>query len=77
MNQNRLSDRDIAQDLLSDLKELALGYHMATVEASSQTVRDTFKNNHDDWMNEQHGLWQTMYSKGWYQPPLTGPGRGT
>jgi spore coat protein CotF len=56
VNQNRLSDRDIAQDLLSDLKELALGYHMATVEASSQTVRDTFKNNHDDWMNEQHGL---------------------
>ncbi|MEA4882637.1 MAG: spore coat protein [Clostridia bacterium] len=66
MDEGRLTDKDIAADLLSDLKEMALGYHMATIEAANASVRSTFMNGHDDCMKEQRELWETMYSKGWY-----------
>jgi spore coat protein CotF len=65
--QGKFTDKDIASDLLSDLKEMLLGYHMATVESASPNVRSTFMNSHDDYMKEQRELWETMYSKGWYQ----------
>jgi spore coat protein CotF len=65
--QNRLTDQDIANDLLCGLKELALGYHMASTEAANQGVWNTFVNSHDEIMKQQRELWETMYSKGWYQ----------
>ncbi len=65
--QNRLTDKDIATDLLCGLKEMALSYHMASVEAANPRVRTAFESAHDDAMKQQWELWQTMHSKGWYQ----------
>ncbi|MCR4426502.1 MAG: spore coat protein [Firmicutes bacterium] len=67
MDQNRLTDKDIATDLLSDLKDMAFGYHMAAVEAADVNVRNTFSSHHDEYMREQRELWETMNAKGWYQ----------
>jgi len=64
---NNLTDKDIAHDILCGLKGIALGYHTASSEAASQSAWKTFSSNHDDVMKHQRKLWETMYSKGWYQ----------
>lgn len=67
MDQGKLTDKDIAADILGDVKEMLLGYHNASVEAVDPGVRSTFVNGHDDYMKEQRALWETMNSKGWYE----------
>jgi len=72
----RLSDRDIAADLLSDAKELSSGYHMATMEAANRDLRRTFEGCHDEWVNAAKELFDYMYTKGWYQVQPASPGGG-
>ena len=67
MDQARLSDKDIATDLLNDIKEMALGYHLATMEAANMNVRNTFFNHHSECVKQQKELFDTMQARGWYQ----------
>ena len=70
---DRLSDKDIAVDLLTGVKHLSSMYHNATMESANRDLREAFQKCHDEYVNSAKELFDYMHSKGWYQlSPATG-----
>ena len=49
MPQQQLTDKDIAGDVLTGVKHMAQGYMLALLESQNQTLRQTFKDFHDQY----------------------------
>jgi len=68
--QQQLTDKDITGDVLNSVKHMAHGYMMAVIESSDQTLRQTFKEFHDQCLNDQYRIFQLMNQHGWYKVPM-------
>jgi spore coat protein CotF len=68
--QQQLTDKDIAGDVLTGVKYMAQGYMMAVIESSDQTLRQTFKDFHDQCLNDKYRIFQVMNQHGWYKVPM-------
>ncbi len=65
-NRNRLSDRDMLLDLLATEKYMSHLYDHAIMEASGDTVRDTFVALQQDEHETTQMLFDFMHQHGWY-----------
>lgn len=65
-NRNRLSDRDMLLDLLATEKYMSHLYDHAIMEASGDTVRDTFVALQQDEHETAQMLFDFMHQHGWY-----------
>lgn len=73
-----LTDRDILMDLLYDAKMVSLGYHTAMLESSSDRVRNTLMQIHNDELNTHKQIFDLMHSRGFYPvEPARGAITGT
>ncbi|RJX23904.1 MAG: spore coat protein [Dethiobacter sp.] len=66
----QLTDKDIAGDVLTGVKYMAQGYMMAVMESNDQNLRQTFKDFHDQCLNDQYRIFQVMNQHGWYKVPM-------
>ena len=66
----QLTDKDIAGDVLTGTKHMAQGYMMAIIEANDQNLRQTFKDFHDQCLDDQYRVFQVMSQRGWYKVPM-------
>lgn len=66
----QFTDKDIAGDVLTGVKHLAQGYMTAVLESQDQSLRQTFKNFHDQCLNDQNQVFQIMHRNGWYKVPM-------
>jgi len=73
MVQPNLSDRDIAEDLLSSEKYVSDLYAKATLEATDPRLRSTFQQLHSEAQNAAKHAFDYLNSKGWYQPRRADP----
>ncbi|NPV69399.1 MAG: spore coat protein [Firmicutes bacterium] len=64
---DKLSDRDIAVDMLTGVKQLSSMYHNATMESANRDLRETFQKCHDEYVDSAKELFDYMNSKGWYR----------
>lgn len=62
-----LSDKDMVGDLLSTVKQMSSGYHMALLESVNQELRNTFSSLHDDQVTQARRLFDVMHQRGWYK----------
>ncbi|NPV52567.1 MAG: spore coat protein [Firmicutes bacterium] len=60
------NDKDMVGDLLSSIKSMSAGYHMAVLESANDGIRQTFKKLHDDQIQQAKTLFDTMNTRGWY-----------
>ncbi|MDR7865583.1 MAG: spore coat protein [Sporomusaceae bacterium] len=65
-NRNRLSDRDMLLDLLATEKYMSHLYDHAIMEATADTVRDTFVALQQDEHETAQMLFDFMHQHGWY-----------
>lgn len=65
-SRNRLSDRDMLLDLLTTEKYMSHLYDHAIMEASGDTVRDTFDALQQDEHETAQMLFDFMHQQGWY-----------
>ena len=70
MQYQQLTDKDIASDILTGIKYMSQGYMHAIMEAQDQNLRQTFKDYHDQCLNDQYRLFQLMQQNGWYKVPM-------
>ncbi len=68
--QQQLTDKDIAGDVLTGIKHLAQGYMLAILESQNQNLRQTFKDFHDQNLNDHWQVFQIMQQNGWYNVPM-------
>ena len=66
----QLTDKDIAGDILTGIKHMAHGYMLAVVESNDQNLRQTFKDFHDQYLDDQYRVFQIMNQRGWYKVPM-------
>lgn len=66
----QLTDKDIAGDVLTCTKHMAHGYMTAILEAQNQNLRQTFKDFHDQYLNDHYRIFQIMHQNGWYKVPM-------
>jgi|GEM_PF-3491612 hypothetical protein len=71
-HRNRLSDRDMLLDLLTTEKYMSHLYDHAIMEATDDTVRDTFIALQQDEHESAQMLFDFLHQQGWY---TTGAGR--
>ncbi|MEW5920703.1 MAG: spore coat protein [Bacillota bacterium] len=69
MQAQQFTDKDIAGDVLTGVKHMAQGYMTAVMESQDQNLRQTFKDFHDQCMNDQYQIFQLMSKNGWYKVP--------
>ena len=60
MEYQQLTDKDIANDILTGVKYMSQGYMHAILESQDQTLRQTFKDFHDQCLNDQYSIFQVM-----------------
>ena len=70
MPQQQLTDQDIAGDVLTGIKFLAQGYMHATMESQNQNLHQTFKDFHDQHLDDHWQVFQFMKQNGWYKVPM-------
>ena len=63
----KLTDRDIAYDILYGCKQGAMVCMDATLESASPHCRDIFHRLHDDHLRDQWRVWQFLHHKGEYR----------
>jgi len=66
----QLTDKDIAGDILTGIKHMAQGYMTAIMESQDQTLRQSFKDFHDQCLSDQEKVFQIMQENGWYKVPM-------
>jgi len=64
-----LTDKDIADDILDNLKASTQGYTMGVLEAADQNIRQTFVEFQQGCQNSHWKLFNMMNERGWYQVP--------
>lgn len=70
MPQQQLTDKDIAGDVLTGIKHMAQGYMYAILESQNQILHQTFKDFHDQYLNDHWQVFQVMEQNGWYKVPM-------
>ncbi len=65
-----LSDKDIAGDVLTSIKNGCNGYMYAVMESQDTNLRQTFKDYHDQLLDNQEQMFRYMQHQGWYQVPM-------
>lgn len=68
--QQQFTDKDIAGDVLTGVKHITQGYMTAVMESQDQNLRQTFKDFHDQCLNDQYQVFQIMNKNGWYKVPM-------
>lgn len=63
----RLDDRDIVTDCLMGTKLSSSSFHHAVLEASNDSIRNTFLRMHNDSLMMNKTLFDLMRQRGWYQ----------
>ncbi|HHY39092.1 MAG TPA: spore coat protein, partial [Clostridia bacterium] len=63
-----ISDRDIAEDILSSEKYVTDIYSKAVVEASDQRLRDTLHQIYSDMQHNAKRIYDYLNARGWYRP---------
>lgn len=63
-----MNDKEIMNDILNDTKSLCGLYMHGTIEASCPDVHTTFKKALNETLQVQNDTYNTMTTKGWYQP---------
>ncbi len=66
----QLTDKDIAGDVLTAIKHGSMGYMQAVLEAQDTSLRQTFKDYHDQLLDNQEQVFRYMQHQGWYQVPM-------
>lgn len=66
MNEIRLTEKEIMQDILTTEKHGISSYSSGISETSCQNLRDTLVNNFRGTENIQFKVWDVMHQKGWY-----------
>ena len=64
---NSLNDKEIMEQVLNNLKSLAVLYHYATQEASTETLYPELKHNMDETLCKAHETYKAMEQKGFYK----------
>jgi len=62
----KLNDKDYANILLSNLKELVKNYSVSLTEASNEILYQKYKEIFDEYTNLQREVYELMFRKGWY-----------
>lgn len=70
MVQQQLNDKDISGDALNSIKLSCSSYMHAILEAQDESLRQTFKDYHDQCLNNQEQIFRYMQQQGWYQVPM-------
>lgn len=65
----QFTDKDIADDILTGVKHMSEGYMMAILESQDPNLRQTFKDFHDQYLNDHYRIFQIMNQNGWYKVP--------
>lgn len=68
--QLQLTEKDIVGDILTGTKYMAQGYMVAILESQDQNLRQTFKEFHDQYVNDHERIFQIMQKNGWYKVPM-------
>ena len=68
--EHQLTEKDIAGDVLTGTKHMAQCYMTAVMESQDQNLRQTFKDFHDQCLNDQERIFQIMQKNGWYKVPM-------
>lgn len=63
-----ISDRDIAEDILSSEKYVTDIYSKAVVEASDQRLRDTLHQIYSEMQHNAKRMYDYLNARGWYRP---------
>jgi len=69
----KLTDKDIISDVLIGCKTVSDGYHIAMLESANESVRQVFKQCHDDQVNQTKQVFDAMNSRGWYKAEQAKP----
>jgi hypothetical protein len=63
-----VSDRDIAEDLLSSEKYVTDIYSKAVIESSDQSLRNTLQQIHSEMQHNAKRVYDYLNARGWYRP---------
>lgn len=66
----QLNDKDIAADVLTGVKTIAQGYMVGVLESRDQRLKETFKDYHDQCLDDHERIFNVMYNNGWYKVPM-------
>ncbi len=70
-----LNEKDMCEDILTNVKSLSSLSHRAVLESSSDHVRQVMSSIHDEQMDNAKKLFDVSKQKGWYKPEPAQPGR--
>jgi len=68
---DQFTDRDIALDMLKDMKFLSEGSHRSVLEASSSQIRDDSIQMMNQQLNHHWKIYQLAEKQAWYSPTLS------